>query len=101
MATMRRSAIDRRIDAAEAAVAMRFRDRAMDVLGDAILAASPEVNLAVEMRLRRLSAAPEADPSWCDDPVLIVFRAIADVAPEMVDSVAAELGIDLNPRTQA
>src|SRR5260221_11512276 len=94
---MRSSAIDRRVAAAEAAVAMRFRDRAMDDLGDAILAASPEVNLAIETRLRRLSAAPEADPSWCDDPVLIVFRAVASVAPEMVADVAAELGIELNP----
>ena len=96
---LRSSPLQRRVAEAEAEVARRFRDRAMDLLGDRINASPPDINRAIEMRLRSLWARQAEDPAWnATDPVRTILLACGEIAPDLVASVVAELGIELNPK---
>src|SRR5258708_14911534 len=96
---LRSSPLERRVAEAEAEVARRFRDRAMDLLGDRINASPPDINRAIEMRLRSLWARQAEDPAWnATDPVRTILLACGEIAPDLVASVVAELGIELNPK---
>ena len=51
------------------------------------------------MRLRSLWARQAEDPAWnATDPVRTILLACGEIAPDLVASVVAELGIELNPK---
>jgi hypothetical protein len=97
---MRRNSptLHRRLAEAEVEIARRVREHGVDVLAAAINASTPEINRAIEMRLRSLWVRQAEDPAWSDsDPVRTILLSVFDVAPDLASRVAMVLGIELTP----
>lgn len=87
--------LQRRLDAAEIALAARWADHAMRMFGDALKAAPELVRDRVLVRLRLLHRNYAEDPARHADSVTAILLATAEVAPGLARQVAEKLSIDL------